>query len=120
MDSVTSNAWIFLRLSPQRPLKEDTMNISEAIEFFKSRHLTTLKHSTNMGYLLIFNNLRTYFDGRAVEAITPDDIGAFLESFTVGFSKGTRHLRYAQAKAFFNFVINESAWISRTPASTPF
>ena len=101
IDLVTSNAWIFLRLSPQRSLKEDMMNISDAIEFFKNRHLTTLKRNTNMRYLLIFNKLRTYFDGRAVESITPDSIGQFVESFTAGFSKGTRHLRYAQAMAFF-------------------
>jgi len=91
------------------------MNILEAIEFFKNRHLTTLKRSTNMGYLLIFNNLRTYFDGRAVESITPDDIGQFLESFTASFSKRTRHLRYAQAKAFFNFVINECGLNIKNP-----
>ncbi len=68
-----------------------------------------------MGYLLIFNNLRTYFDGRSVQSIIPDDIRIFLESFTAGFSKGTRHLRYAQAKAFFNFIINECGLDIKNP-----
>jgi len=83
------------------------MNILEAIEFFKQRHLTTLKRSTNMGYLLLFSNLKAYFDGRAIESITTDEIRQFLESFVAAASKGTRHLRYAQTKAFFNFMINE-------------
>jgi len=83
------------------------MNILEAIEFFKNRHLSTLKHSTNMGYMLFFNNLQARFDARTVDSITPDEIEQFLESFTARVSKGTRHLRYAQTKAFFNFVINE-------------
>jgi len=87
--------------------KEITMNITEAIEFVKSHHLSTLKHSTNLGYSLLFNHLQAIFDGRSIESISPDDIGQFLESFTSSSSKGTRHLRYAQTKAFFNFVINE-------------
>jgi integrase/recombinase XerD len=96
---------------------EGTMNITEAIEFVKNRHLSNLKHSTNMSYSFLFNNLRTYFDGRTVESITPDDIGQFLESFTAAFSKGTRHLRYAQAKAFFNFVINEWSLDIKNPCA---
>ncbi len=95
------------------------MNIAEAIEFVKNHHLSILKHSTNLGYSLIFNHLKEMFDGRTVESITPDDIGQFLESFTSGMSQGTRHLRYAQTKAFFSFVINEcSLDIKNTPACT--
>ncbi len=93
------------------------MNISEAIEFFKNRHLSTLKHSTNMGYLLFFKNLKANFDARAVESITYNEIGQFLEAFTANVSKGTRHLRYAQTKAFFNFVINECDLNIKNPCS---
>ncbi len=93
------------------------MNISEAIEFFKNRHLSTLKRSTNMGYMLFFNNLKEHFDDRTVDSITPDEIGQFLEAFTVNVSKGTRHLRYAQTKAFFNFVINECDLNIKNPCS---
>ncbi len=93
------------------------MNISEAIEFFINRHLSTLKHSTNMGYLLFFNNLKANFDTRSVESITSDEIEQFLEAFTANVSKGTRHLRYAQTKAFFNFVINKCDLNIKNPCS---
>ncbi len=83
------------------------MNITEAIDFVKSRHLSSLKRSTTVGYTLFFNHLKGYFEGHAVESITSDEIGQFLESFTTGVAKATRHLRYAQSKAFFNFIINE-------------
>ena len=95
------------------------MNISEAIEFVKSRHLATLKHSTTLGYSLPLNHLKVAFVGRTVESITPDDIGQFLESFTSGMSKGTRHLRYAQTKAFFSFVINECSLDIKKPCAYP-
>jgi len=93
------------------------MNITEAIEFVKSHHLSALKHSTNLGYSLLFNNLKVMFDGRTVESITPDDIGQFLESCTSGMSKGTRHLRYSQTKAFFSFVINECSLDIKNPCA---
>ncbi len=57
------------------------------------------------------------FDGRTIESITPDDIGQFLEAFTSSMSKGTRHLRYAQTKAFFSFVINESSLDIKNPCA---
>ncbi len=93
------------------------MNIAEAIEFVKNHHLSTLKRSTSEGYTHLFNHFKSYFEGRAIESITPDDIGQFLESFTSGMSKGTRHLRYAQAKAFFNFVINECSLDIKNPCA---
>jgi hypothetical protein len=83
------------------------MNISEAFEIFKKCHLSALKHSTNMGYLLCFNNLKVYFIDRAVGSIMSDEIGQLLESITTNVSKGTLHLRYSQTTAFFNFVISE-------------
>ncbi len=93
------------------------MNISEAIEFFKNHHLSTLKRSTNMGYTLFFNKLKAHFADRTVDSIKPGEIEQFLESLTENTSKGTRHLRYAQTKAFFNFVINESNLDIKNPCS---
>ena len=83
------------------------MNITEAIDLVKNHHLSYLKQSTNAGYSLFYKQLEAYFKGKSVESITSDQIGQFLNSFTVGVAKATRHLRYAQAKTFFNFIINE-------------
>jgi integrase/recombinase XerD len=93
------------------------MHISEAVEFVKNHHLSTLKHSTNTGYQLFFSSLTKFFPDRTVESITVDEIGRFLESFTAGVARGTRHLRYAQTKAFFSFVINECSLEIKNPCS---
>ncbi len=95
------------------------MNITEAIDFVKSHHLSSLKRSTNMGYTLFFNHLKAHFDGHTIESISSDEIGQFLESFTAGVAKATRHLRYAQAKAFFNFIINECSLDIKNPCAQP-
>ncbi len=95
------------------------MNITEAIDFVKSHHLSSLKRSTNMGYTLFFNHLKAHFDGQAIESITSNEIGQFLESFTAGVAKATRHLRYAQTKAFYNFIINECGLDIKNPCAHP-
>jgi integrase/recombinase XerD len=83
----------------------------------RNHHLSTLKHSTNTGYQLFFNSLKTFFPDRTVESITVEEIGKFLESFTLGVARGTRHLRFAQAKAFFSFVINEGGLDIKNPCA---
>jgi site-specific recombinase XerD len=50
-----------------------------------------------------------------VEAITPDHIHQFLEALTEHAAKSTRRLRYAQVKAFFNFLINEKTHSMKNP-----
>jgi integrase/recombinase XerD len=95
------------------------MNVSDAIEFVRSHHLSTLKHSTNTGYQLFFKSFKIFFEGHALESITVEEIGKFLESFTAGVARGTRHLRYAQAKAFFSFLINECGLDIKNPCAHP-
>jgi integrase/recombinase XerD len=93
------------------------MNITEAINLVKNHHLSSLKQSTNTGYALFYKHLETHFRDKSVESITSDQIGQFLESFTLGVGKATRHLRYAQAKAFFNFIINECGLDIKNPCA---
>jgi integrase/recombinase XerD len=93
------------------------MNISEAIELVRNHHLSTLKRSTNTGYQLFFNNFKAFFPDRTVESLTVEEVSKFLESFTAGVARGTRHLRYAQTKAFFSFVINECGLDIKNPCA---
>ncbi len=93
------------------------MNIPEAIEFERNHHLTSLKHSTNTGYELFFKSLKAFFGDRALESITAEEVGNFLESFTAGVARGTRHLRFAQTKAFFSFLINERGLEIKNPCA---
>jgi hypothetical protein len=48
------------------------------------------------------------FPEDGVISVLPETIGRFLDECTEGLSKATRHLRYAQLKAFFNYVIKAS------------
>jgi hypothetical protein len=41
----------------------------------------------------------------------------FLESANAGRAKSTRRLRYAQLKAFYNFIINRCDFEMRNPCS---
>ncbi|MGO9950956.1 MAG: site-specific integrase [Dissulfurispiraceae bacterium] len=50
-------------------------------------------------------------------SISPDDISAFLEECTEGLSRSTRHLRYAQIKAFFNYIIDATVLNIKSPCS---
>lgn len=54
-----------------------------------------------------------------MEDITSDEIFNFLENLTHHLSKSTRRLRYAQLKAFYNFIIERRAMNMRNPCSMP-
>ncbi|MBF0506744.1 MAG: site-specific integrase [Nitrospirae bacterium] len=57
------------------------------------------------------------FLGQEVVSVTADDIGDFLEECTNSLSRSTRHLRYAQMKAFFNYVIEASDLNIKNPCN---
>ncbi len=95
------------------------MNITDAIDSIKQHQLSTLKESTNTGYKLLFNKLQAWFGTCEIESITPADISNFLESFNAGLSKSTRHLRYAQIKAFFNLAISKCGLAIKNPCEHP-
>ncbi len=95
------------------------MNIVEAVDTFKRRHLTTLKNRTEISYASILSRLQTDFADRLVESIRPDEVGRLLDSLTSGLAKSTRRLRYAQTKAFFNFIINECEMDMKNPCAYP-
>jgi len=57
------------------------------------------------------------FSEQDVISISADDIGKFLEESTETLSRSTRHLRYAQVKAFFNYVIESSNLNIKNPCN---
>lgn len=95
------------------------MNMVEAVHTFKQYHLTTLKNRTKTSYASVLSRLQNDFADRLVESIRSDEIGHFLDSLTPGLAKSTRRLRYAQTKAFFNFIINEREMDMKNPRAYP-
>lgn len=88
------------------PYKEvSVMTIQEAIEIFKQHQKSSVKKSTLKSYGKFMEKFQTKFPGHEIASISAEDIGRFLDECTENLSRATRHLRYAQIKAFFNYVI---------------
>ncbi len=90
------------------------MLIQEAIELFKEG---AVKKSTLKSYGKFLDRFLERFSVCDVIAVSADQIGRFLEECTGGLSRATRHLRYAQIKAFFNYVIEVTGLNVKNPCA---
>lgn len=93
------------------------MNTLEGINFFRDHHVSTLKQSTQHSYNYMLTKLQKNFAMQPLNAISATDISTFLESIVGKASKSTRRLKYAQVKAFFNYVIDECALDIKNPCA---
>jgi integrase/recombinase XerD len=93
------------------------MIIKQAIELFRQHQKTTVKKSTLKSYGKFLEQFQVRFCEYEVSAISSENIGKFLEESTETLSRATRHLRYAQLKAFFNYVIETSNLNIKNPCS---
>jgi integrase/recombinase XerD len=88
------------------------MTIHEAIELFKKHQRSTLK-----SYGKFLKKVQERFSEQDVVSVTADDISQFLEEYTENLNRSTRHLRYAQMKAFFNYIIEASDLNIKNPCN---
>jgi integrase len=95
------------------------MIIRKAIELFKEHKQATVKNRTLASYRRFLKQFEVQFCDYHVESIRPEEVCQFLESLTKGSAKSTRYLRYAQLKAFFNFVIETSNLNIKNPCNAP-
>lgn len=80
------------------------MIVQQAMKLFKQHQNSTLKKRTLKSYGQFMEKFQNKFSRCDVAKVTPDRmICKFLEGFTTNLSRATRHLRYAQMKAFFTF-----------------
>ncbi len=93
------------------------MVIQEAIELFRKHQKGTVKKSTLKSYGKFLDRFLERFSGYEVTSILAEDIGKFLEESTATLSRATRHLRYAQIKAFFNYVIEVTGVNAKNPCN---
>ena len=93
------------------------MTIHEAIELFKKHQRSTVKRSTLKSYGKFLRKVQERFSEQEVVSVTAEDIGQFLEEYTENLNRSTRHLRYAQMKAFFNYVIEASDLNIKNPCN---
>ncbi len=95
------------------------MTTKEAITLFKYYLQSNHKQRTIESYTLLLDRFNAIHAERLLKDISPDEIFHFLESVTQKLSKSTRRLRYAQLKAFYNFIIERCSLIMRNPCNTP-
>jgi len=94
------------------------MNTKEAISLFKYYVQSNHKQRTIESYTVLLDRFNAIHAERPLEGISPDEIFHFLESVTLKLSKSTRRLRYAQLKAFYNFIIDRCSLNMRNPCKT--
>jgi len=94
------------------------MNIKDAIELYQEHQMANLKKRTRESYRLLLGKLRECFGDREVDSLKAEEILQFVESITEKSVKSTRHLRYAQVKAFFNFALNISGSNIQNPCNS--
>jgi integrase len=91
------------------------MTVRDAIHIFQISQKNLHRKRTTDSYRYLLEHLENHFTDSHVEAITPDHIYQFLEALTEHVAKSTKRLRYAQLKAFFNFLINEKRHSMKNP-----
>ena len=94
------------------------MITKEAITLFKYYLQSNHKQRTIESYRLLLERFEVIFAQKDLETIAPDEIFHFLETLTGSMAKSTRRLRYAQLKAFYNFIIDRCSLNMRNPCST--
>jgi integrase/recombinase XerD len=96
------------------------MTIKEAITLFGYHQRSSQRSRTIQSYRPLLQKIESRFAGRSFDSIGSEDIYHLLENLTKDHSKSTRRLRYAQMKAFYNFMIEKSDLNMRNPCNAPF
>ena len=81
------------------------MTIHEGIELFRRQQQSQAREKTRESYAYLLQNLEVLFGEMTVDAISAEHIHQLLLAVTDGRARSSARLRYAQAKAFFNFLI---------------
>jgi len=93
------------------------MITKEAITLFKYYLQSNHKQRTIDSYTLLLDRFNAIHAEKALDEISPDEIFHFLEDQTRNLAKSTRRLRYAQLKAFYNFIIDRCSLNMRNPCN---
>ena len=84
------------------------MTLRQAIELFKDHQKNSARDKTRESYGHLFRNLEALFGDATLSGVSSQALYQFLLLLAEGLARSTARLRYAQLKAFFNFVIERS------------
>ena len=94
------------------------MTMQEAIRLFNNYLQSNHKQRTIDSYVHVLGRFERIYDQRELDSVGPNEIFTFLEVLTQDLAKSTRRLRYAQLKAFYNFIIDRCSLNMRNPCNT--
>jgi len=94
------------------------MTTKEAMRLFNNYLQSNHKQRTIDSYDYLLSRFERIYAERDLDSIGPDEIYTFLESQTHDLAKSTRRLRYAQLKAFYNFIIDRCSLNMKNPCNT--
>jgi integrase/recombinase XerD len=95
------------------------MKTAMALKLCKDYQQSNLKQNTITGYRYILDTFEELLGERELSSITSEEIFQFLEILTDKCSQTTKRHRYAQLKAFFNFIIMNYEHDLKNPVDTP-
>jgi site-specific recombinase XerD len=81
------------------------MKTSIALKIFRNYQKSNLRPGIIVGYRYPLDNFDDLFGDKDLKSIKSEDVFHFLEIITENGAKSTKRHRYAQLKAFFNFLI---------------
>ena len=94
------------------------MTTQESIRLFENYLNSNHKQRTIDSYGPMLSRFELIYSQRALDSIGTDEIYTFLETLTQDLAKSTRRLRYAQLKAFYNFIIDRCSLNMRNSCNT--
>ena len=88
------------------------------LRLFNNSLQSNHKQWTIDSYDYLLSRFERIYAERDLDSIGTDEIYTFLESQTHDLAKSTRRLRYAQLKAFYNFIIDRCSLNMKNPCNT--
>jgi integrase len=95
------------------------MDVKESITLFRYYQQSHHRQRTIDSYQALLGAFEQAYGNRSLDSLQSDEMYQFLEHFTEGSAKSTRRLRYAQLKAFFNFIIDKCHHDMKNPCDSP-
>jgi len=94
------------------------MKVKEAIALFRYYQQANQRKRTMESYRSLLQRFEQLYADRLINSMKSDELYQFLEDMTGRLAKSTRRLRYAQVKAFFNFIIDKCSLDMKNPCHT--
>ena len=95
------------------------MRTSLALDIFRRYQKSNLRPTTVIGYRYLLDNFEVLFGDKDFQSIRSEDLFHFMEIMTENTTRSTKRHRYAQLKAFFNFIITNYEPDLPNPLDTP-